>query len=317
MNKSKFFKIMTVVLLVAGVCVLFYPAVVNIIFVAEQNKVVDEYNRQVQELEQSNIDTLKQQAQEYNDRLAGVVSHSDSSDSDSDQSQDVVEYGELLNVSGNQMGYVVIPEISVNLPIYHYSTEAVLSVGVGHLENTSLPVGGTNTHSVLTGHTGLPGAKIFTDLEKLEVGDVFYIKALDETLCYEVDQIKVVLPNDASDLQIIEGRDLVTLFTCTPYGVNSHRLLVRGSRIAYDGSLDEDSDIPKETVPSTTQEASAETSAPFEDSETLPAVNPLLEKSSLSDEFILKYIVLPSFIALAVIALVIIMFRKKGKKNER
>ncbi len=298
---------------------LFYPAVVNIIFVAEQNKVVDEYNRQVQELEQSNIDALKQQAQQYNDRLAGVVTTNPALDSDDSQvTVESVDYGELLNVSGNQMGYVVIPEISVNLPIYHYSNEAVLSVGVGHLENTSLPVGGVNTHSVLTGHTGLPGAKIFTDLEKLEVGDRFYVKALDETLCYEVDQIKVVLPNDARDLQIIEGRDLVTLFTCTPYGINSHRLLVRGTRVAYGGELDEGTtDATSTTAPnSETQPETQRASASDENAETLPHVNVPLEKSSLSDEFIRNYIIIPVFVAMAVIVLVIIIFKRGSKKKQ-
>lgn len=298
---------------------LFYPAVVNIIFVAEQNKVVDEYNRQVQELEQSNIDALKQQAQEYNDRLASVVTTNPAQDSDDSQvTVESVDYGELLNVSGNQMGYVVIPEISVNLPIYHYSNEAVLSVGVGHLENTSLPVGGVNTHSVLTGHTGLPGAKIFTDLEKLEVGDRFYVKALDDTLCYEVDQIKVVLPNDARDLQIIEGRDLVTLFTCTPYGINSHRLLVRGTRVAYGGELDEGTtDVIATTAPnSETQPETQKASVCDENAETLPHVNVPLEKSRLSDEFIRNYIIIPVFVAMAVIVLVIIIFKRGSKKKQ-
>ena len=297
---------------------LFYPAVVNIIFVAEQNKVVDEYNRQVQELEQSNIDALREQAQQYNDRLAGVVATAPVEENNTPNTDETVSYDELLNVSGNQMGYVVIPKISVNLPIYHYSNDAVLSVGIGHLENTSLPVGGVNSHCVLTGHTGLPGAKIFTDLEKLEVGDRFYVKALDQTLCYEVDQIKVVLPNDARDLQIVEGRDLVTLFTCTPYGINSHRLLVRGTRVAYDGELDTDKPATEVTASAeVSTQSPSETKEPQNfDSETMPPVNELHERSSLSDEFIRNYIIIPVFIALAVIALVIIMFKRGNNKKK-
>lgn len=139
---------------------------------------------------------------------------------------------------GNQMGYIGIPAIDVDLPIYHYTSDDVLTVGIGHLENSSLPVGGESTHCLLTGHSGLAKAKLFTDLEKLELGDKFYIKTLNEVLCYEVDSILTVEPYDTSALQIIEGRDLVTLITCTPHGINSHRLLVRGTRVEYDKVTD-------------------------------------------------------------------------------
>lgn len=129
------------------------------------------------------------------------------------------------------MGYVDIPSIGVSLPIYHYTTDDVLSKGVGHLYGTSLPVGGENTHSVITGHRGLPSSKLFTDLDKVKVGDVFSIYVLGEELDYQVDQIDIVLPDEISSLSIEPGKDLVTLVTCTPYGVNTHRLLVRGHRI--------------------------------------------------------------------------------------
>jgi sortase A len=142
------------------------------------------------------------------------------------------EYEGLLNIAGGEMmGYVDIPSIGVSLPIYHYTTDDVLSKGVGHLYGTSLPVGGENTHSVITGHRGLPSSKLFTDLDKVKVGDVFSIYVLGEELDYQVDQIDIVLPDEISSLSIEPGKDLVTLVTCTPYGVNTHRLLVRGHRI--------------------------------------------------------------------------------------
>lgn len=140
------------------------------------------------------------------------------------------DYQQMMNVGG-VMGRVRIPKIHVDLPVYHGTSEDVLQKGVGHLFGTSLPAGGSGTHATLTAHSGLPSAKLFTDLEKMQEGDRFYIDVLNETLAYEVDQIKVIEPSDIKDLQIIENRDLVTLITCTPYGINSHRLLVRGSRI--------------------------------------------------------------------------------------
>ena len=142
------------------------------------------------------------------------------------------EYESLLSVlDDGMMGYVEIPAIHVNVPIYHYTSEEVLAKGVGHLYGTSLPVGGENTHSVITGHTGLMDAMIFTDLDKVQKGEYFEIHVLNETIYYEVDEIQVVLPDELNYLSIEEGEDLVTLVTCTPYGVNSHRLLVRGHRV--------------------------------------------------------------------------------------
>ena len=136
-----------------------------------------------------------------------------------------------LNLAGDgMMGYIEIPEIDIYLPIYHGVSEEVLSKGIGHMPNSAFPIGGEGNHAVLTGHTGLPSAKLFTDLTELEEGDRFYIHILDLVLCYTVDQIKVVLPNEGQDLSIVPGKDYCTLVTCTPYGINSHRLLVRGIR---------------------------------------------------------------------------------------
>ena len=142
------------------------------------------------------------------------------------------EYESLLDLSGlGIMGYIEIPEIDCSLPVYHGTEESVLQIAVGHIEWTSLPVGGEGTHCVLSGHRGLPSAKLFTNLDKLEPGDVFLLRILDEVLTYEVDQILIVEPQDTSALQIVKGKDYCTLMTCTPYGVNTHRLLVRGHRI--------------------------------------------------------------------------------------
>jgi sortase A len=152
------------------------------------------------------------------------------------------DYRKVLNVAGNDvMGYISIPKIDIEIPIYHGASEMVLQKGVGHLNGTSLPIGGAGTHAVLAAHRGLPSAKLFTDIDKLETGDVFYIHVLDETLAYQVDRILPMVDKDDSEtlesaLAIEDGKDYVTLFTCTPYGVNTHRLLVRGTRIPYDGS---------------------------------------------------------------------------------
>ena len=146
--------------------------------------------------------------------------------------EELTKYESLLNVSGNGIiGYIEIPSINCSLPIYHGTDEAILQIAVGHIEGTSLPVGGSGTHCVLSGHRGLPSARLFTDLDKMVIGDTFLMRVLDETLTYEVDQIRIVLPYEMDDLEIEEGKDYCTLVTCTPYGINSHRLLVRGHRI--------------------------------------------------------------------------------------
>ena len=165
-------------------------------------------------------------AWEYNRELVGRSTNFALSDAQKE------EYEKLLDVSGTGiMGYVEIPELGVSLPVYHGTEEAVLQVAAGHLEWSSLPVGGESSHCVISGHRGLPSAKLFTDLDKLREGDVFMLRVLDEVLTYEVDKISIVEPSQVSELQIVEGEDLCTLVTCTPYGINTHRLLVRGHRI--------------------------------------------------------------------------------------
>ena len=164
-------------------------------------------------------------------------------------------YNELLNLHGSGlMGYVEIPKIDVNLPIYHGTSEEVLQKGIGHLVGSSLPIGGEGFHSVLTGHSGLAGAKLFSDLDQLVPGDTFFLHILGETLAYEVTEINTVLPYETELLLAVPGEDLCTLVTCTPYGVNSHRLLVRGSRVPYEKAMEEALETPKETVRSTWKE---------------------------------------------------------------
>lgn len=169
---------------------------------------------------------ILKKAEEYNEKLAKSLNAYDMSD------EEIAEYKTMLDVTGTgMMGYIEIPSINVSLPIYHGTGEAVLQVAAGHLEWSSLPIGGANTHAVLSGHRGLPSSKLFTDLDKLKDGDLFIIRILNETLTYEVDQILIVEPEDISDLIIESGEDYCTLFTCTPYGINTHRLLVRGHRV--------------------------------------------------------------------------------------
>lgn len=178
------------------------------------------------ELDAEDCDRLRAAAAEYNQNLFLSGSHYEMTD------EQLEEYESLLNVSGDGvMGYVEIPAIDCRLPIYHGTGEDVLQVAAGHLEWTSLPVGGENTHCVISGHRGLPSAKLFTQLDQLQEGDLFYLYVLDETLAYEVDQIVTVLPDELEELEITQGADYCTLFTCTPYGINSHRLLVRGHRV--------------------------------------------------------------------------------------
>lgn len=175
-----------------------------------------------------------EKARAYNRNLVGIGSLSDPFSNGGNQTEDDV-YEQLLDIDGTgMMGYIEIPKIKILLPIYHGTSERVLQSGVGHLEHTSLPVGGKSTHAVLSGHRGLANAKIFTDLNKMEKGDVFYIKVLTRTFTYQVDQILTVEPTETKALEIEEGKDYVTLVTCTPYGINTHRLLVRGRRIPYE-----------------------------------------------------------------------------------
>lgn len=215
-----------ILILVVGLSLMLYPSLSNWWNEAHQSRAIAAYSQEVSKLDENRYDELWQQAWEYNRSLVGRENAYLLDDSQK------AEYERLLDVSGmGIMGYIEIPSLKVSLPIYHGTEESVLQVAVGHLEWTSLPVGGESTHCVLSGHRGLPSAKLFTDLDRLVVGDRFRLGVLDQVLTYEVDQILIVEPQDTEALLIEEGKDLCTLVTCTPYGINTHRLLVRGHRV--------------------------------------------------------------------------------------
>lgn len=214
-------------MLLAGLLLLLYPGISNYWNSLHSTQAIAGYTEQVAHLNQADYDKVWDDAEVYNRALAardnGFLLTAEQQE----------QYNSLLNISGmGIMGYVEIPTIDVSLPIYHGIEESVLQIAVGHLDWSSLPVGGTSTHCVLSGHRGLPSAKLFTNLDKLIVGDVFVLRVLDEVLTYEVDRISIVEPRDTNELQIIGGEDLCTLVTCTPYGINTERLLVRGHRVA-------------------------------------------------------------------------------------
>lgn len=213
--------------------------------------IATDYEQEVSHLSEEQENAMIEQAQEYNESLIGIGSIADPfSESNENQTENDV-YNNLLKIDDTgMMGYIDIPKLDVVLPVYHGTSEKVLQSGVGHLKNTSLPVGGESCHAVLSGHRGLANAKIFTDLNKMEVGDVFYIKVLHHTFAYQVDQILTVLPSDTDSLQIEKGKDYVTLVTCTPYAVNTHRLLVRGTRIPYEEAQKIDEEVGlQRTIP--------------------------------------------------------------------
>ena len=234
-KKSKIPGILLVVTLFAGLSLLLYPFASDWWNSMHQSHAIAAYVDVVTELDDGAYEQLLQQARDYN---ASLVGQPDRFLPDEQQQQ---RYDQLLNVSGDGIiGYVEIPSIHVSLPIYHGTDEEVLQVAVGHIVGSSLPVGGEGTHCVISGHRGLPSARLFTDIDQLEKGDRFYIHVLDEVLAYEVDQILDMVDKDDMDtlssaMAITEGEDHVTLFTCTPYGVNTHRLLVRGVRVPYNG----------------------------------------------------------------------------------
>lgn len=229
-KKSKVMPIISSILFMAGACIFFYPTVSNYIAEKNQASVIQEYQETVQKDDIENVEAEWAKAEEYNENLAGDPVHDPFVPGSGYALPE--NYLDVLNVNGI-MGYIEIPKISVYLPIYHGTSEEVLEKGVGHIESTSLPIGGQYRHAVLTGHRGLPSAELFTNLDKLKEGDYFYIHVLDQTLAYKVDQIKTVQPRDLEDLVAVPGEDYITLVTCTPYAVNTHRLLVRGSRTDY------------------------------------------------------------------------------------
>ena len=233
-----------VLILLAGVAIAGYPAFSDYWNSMHQTRAITSYAERVAEMNNDEYAAVWENALDYNRRLASNPNPWAMSD------EDIDDYERQLNVDGTgNMGFISIPRIDVNLPVYHGTSDAVLQTSIGHIDGTSLPAGSLHpdsehyeevefaSHSVLSGHRGLPSAKLFSDLDALEVGDVFYLTVLDQTLTYQVDKITVILPEDSSELTIFPGKDYCTLMTCTPYGINTHRLLVRGVRVENDKEL--------------------------------------------------------------------------------
>lgn len=230
-KSSRITTILLVLIFLAGLSLLLYPTVSDYWNSLHQSRAIASYSEQVADLDEEHYSHLWKDAQRYNETLLQrdniyILNE-----------EQRAAYDTLLDPSGTGvMGYIEIPAIACSLPIYHGADEAVLQVAVGHLDWTSLPTGGAGTHCVISGHRGLPSAKLFTNLDQLAVGDVFLLRVLNEVLTYEVDQILIVLPTETDALQVVPGEDYCTLVTCTPYGINSHRLLVRGHRIETEES---------------------------------------------------------------------------------
>ena len=227
MKKRDFSTVILILVFLVGLSLLLYPSVSDYWNSFHQSRAIATYAEQVANIDNDIYAQLWEDARAYNQTLVGKQNRFQISEVERET------YESLLNVGGNGIiGYIEIAKIGCSLPIYHGTDEGVLQIAVGHIEGTSLPTGGESTHCVVSGHRGLPSAKLFTDLDKLIAGDTFVLRVLDETLTYEVDQILIVEPYELDALAIEEGRDYCTLVTCTPYGINTHRLLVRGHRVA-------------------------------------------------------------------------------------
>lgn len=253
--RRKLVTVLIVLLMIVGIGILIYPTISNQWNTYRQSKLITSYDKVVSELAVEDSSDEWALAREFNDKLEKNNIYADAFGVSGTDLKDT-EYWQVLNIAEDGvMGYISVPKINIKLAIYHGTGDDILETGVGHLTGSKLPIGGESTHSVLAAHRGLPSAKLFTDIDQLEQGDMFYIHVLDETLAYQVDQIYDMVDKDdvktlESALQIVEGEDYVTLFTCTPYGVNSHRLLVRGTRVEYQGEEDVQPSIPEAMVES-------------------------------------------------------------------
>lgn len=251
--KRKVSSLLFALMFLAGLAILVYPTVSNQWNTYRQSKLITKYERVVEEMEPEDFSGEWEIARNFNDSFTENDLYGDVFGAEDNDVEDT-EYWNVLNIAGDGvMGYVSIPKINIKLAIYHGTKEDVLQTGVGHLNGTKLPIGGETTHSVLSAHRGLPSARLFTDIDQLKKGDMFYIHVLDEVLAYQVDQISDMVDKDDRDLlesllQVEEGKDQVTLFTCTPYGVNSHRLLVRGTRVPYEGEEHVEMTVPETMV---------------------------------------------------------------------
>ena len=250
MDKTKTILLASVMALLALVLIL-YPLISNAYYERHKAEIHTEYQGQVEQMDKTKLIEAKENAMAYNEAIKPVLENADGYSSEALE-QAAQNYEIQLDVTGTGiMGYVNIPKINVNLPIYHGTTAETLEQGIGHLLGSSLPVGGTSTHSVLTAHSGMASQKMFSDLNLMEEGDIFHVEVLGEMLTYEVVAINTVLPENTELLGIVSGEDLCTLVTCTPFGVNSHRLLVCGSRIDYDEEEQLEEVIGEEVIEST------------------------------------------------------------------
>ncbi|MBQ7004609.1 MAG: class C sortase [Oscillospiraceae bacterium] len=248
--KNILINLLILLIFLAGLCLMLYPTISNIVNERNMTTVITRYEEDIDLMAEEERSAMLEEARAYNDSFVDRFVNAQPGEIAAS-----AEYNQTLDVTGNGiMGSIQISKIRVNLPIYHGTSDSVLQVAVGHLPETSLPVGGKTSHAVLSAHTGLPSARLFTDLDQLKIGDLFSITVLGEVLVYEVDQILVVEPHDSAELRIHEGEDYVTLVTCTPYGINSHRLLVRGKRIflteeeAQDYSVENDAVFLEKTL---------------------------------------------------------------------
>lgn len=249
MKRRKLYIILAAILFLLAAGFTAYPLAANYINDRHQSLIQTDYSTAIKKLDNTDITAARQAAQAYNESLKPIRYDREAMDAA------FVSYEEQLNLTGSGiMGYVEIPRLDVNLPIYHGTEETVLQKGVGHLIGSSLPVGGDGTHSVITGHSGVAGKRLFSDLEQLAPGDVFYLRVLDETLAYEVVECNTVLPFETDLLLPDAEKDLCTLITCVPFGVNSHRLLVRGSRIPYQASTEKETTVAYTPAKSTWRE---------------------------------------------------------------
>lgn len=244
-NSEKILLIIASFFIILGVGIFLYPSISN--YLAKKNNVdiIRNYDEVIVETDDDKLLEEKEKAQIYNENLSGDPVHDPFVMGSGYALPD--NYKEVLNIANDSvMGYLEIPKISIYLPIYHGTSEETLEKGVGHIQNTSVPVGGKSTHSVLTGHTGLPNAELFTRLDELNVDDIFYIHVLNDVLTYKVYETKIILPDKIDELQILNEKDFVTLVTCTPYGVNSHRLLVKAERVEFEEYVENKNEDNKE-----------------------------------------------------------------------
>ena len=225
--KKHMITILLFLVLIVGLSLVLYPSFSDWWNSKHMSRVITDYVNLIDDLEEDEYEGLLEAAREYNRSLLYRTNGYTTTPEQKEQ------YNKLLNIAGNGvMGYIEVPSIGVSLPVYHGTEDTVLQVAIGHLDWSSLPVGGESTHSVVSGHRGLPSAKLFTHLDKVREGDLFMLRVLDEILTYEVDQILIVEPHEVDSLMISKGKDYCTMFTCTPYGINTHRLLIRGHRVA-------------------------------------------------------------------------------------